>query len=191
MRCRSPNASSIASCSTRLRTDRRGKGRAGLTQAEFTALLARLGAAANAGDGKAFAACFTEDGLYHDYIYGPHQGRAAIMAMLENLFHRDATDYDWRFLDPVCHGEIGYARSLSRFVSTIPEFAGREVVIDGISRFVLKDGLIAEYHESVNGGVAMAQLGVEPARMAKVMRRWAERFLARDDIAAYRAAFRK
>ena len=162
-----------------------------MTQAECAALVARLGAAANAGDGEGFVACFSEDGVYHDYIYGPHRGRTAIADMLENLFHRDATDYDWRFSDPVCHGAIGYARSLSRFVSTIPEFAGREIVIDGISRFVLKDGLIAEYHESVNGGVAMAQLGVEPARMAKAMRRWADRFLARDDVAAYRAAFRK
>ena len=45
-------------------------------------------------------------------------------------------------------------------------------MIDGISRFVLRDGLIAEYRESVNGGVAMAQLGVEPERMAKVFGRW-------------------
>ncbi len=162
-----------------------------MMQAEFVALVARLGAAATAGDGKTFAACFTEDGVYHDYIYGPHQGRTAIADMLENLFHRDATDYDWRFLDPVCDGKIGYARSLSRFISTVPEFKGREIVIDGISRFVLKGGLIDEYHESVNGGVAMAQLGVQPERMAKVMRRWADQFLARDDIAAYRATFRK
>ena len=41
-----------------------------------------------------------------------------------------------------------------------------------MSRFVLRDGLIAEYHESVNGGVAMHQLGVEPARMDKVFARW-------------------
>jgi len=162
-----------------------------MSQSEFAALVARFSAAATAGDGKAFAACFTEDGVYHDYIYGPHTGRAAIADMLENLFHRDAADYDWRFLDPVCDGGTGYARSLSRFISTIPEFKGREVTIDGISRFVLKDGLIAEYHESVNGGVAMAQLGVAPERMAKVMRRWADRFLARNDVAAYRALFRK
>ena len=36
------------------------------------------------------------------------------------------------------------------------------MVIDGMSRFIVRDGLIAEYRESVNGGVAMAQLGVEP-----------------------------
>lgn len=162
-----------------------------MSQSEFAALVERFSKAATAGDGKAFAACFTPDGVYYDYIYGPHSGRESIADMLENLFHRDAADYDWRFFDPVCNGDIGYGRSLSRFVSTIPEFKGKEVTIDGTSRFVLKDGLIAEYHESVNGGVAMAQLGVAPERMAKVMRRWADRFLARDEVAAYRALFRK
>jgi MFS family permease len=43
----------------------------------------------------------------------------------------------------VCNGDTGYAWSLSRFTSTIPEFQGREVVIDGISRFRLENGLIA------------------------------------------------
>jgi len=158
---------------------------------EFAALVARLGSAATAGDGEAFAACFTPDGVYHDYIYGPHTGRAAIADMLVNLFHRDATDYHWQFLDPITDGSIGYARSLSRFVSTIAEFQGRQIVIDGISRFVLADGLIAEYRESVNGGVAMTQLGVAPERMAKVFHRWTERFLAEPEVAAYRAGFRK
>ena len=162
-----------------------------MTQDDFAALVARFGAAATAGDGKALAACFTEDGIYFDYIYGPHQGRASIADMLENLFHRDADDYDWTFYDPIVKGDMGYARSLSRFVSTIPEFKGRRVVIDGISRFVLKDGLIAEYHESVNGGVAQAQLGVAPERMAKVMKRWSERFLAQPDVAEYAKGFRK
>jgi ketosteroid isomerase-like protein len=162
-----------------------------VTQDDFAALVARFGAAATAGDGKALAACFTEDGIYFDYIYGPHRGRASIAGMLENLFHRDADDYDWTFYDPVVKGDMGYARSLSRFVSTIPEFKGRRVVIDGISRFVLKDGLIAAYHESVNGGVAQAQLGVAPERMAKVMKRWSERFLAQPDVAEYAKGFRK
>ena len=67
---------------------------------------------------------------------------------------------------------MGYAWSLSSFTSTIPQFEGKRVVIDGMSRFLVRDGLIAEYRESVNGGVAMAQLGVEPERMAKVFQRW-------------------
>jgi hypothetical protein len=140
----------------------------------FRDLLERLTRAAEAADGDAFAACFTPDATYHDYIYGPHTGRAAIAHMMSELFHRDAgPDYRWEMFDPVCDGRTGYAWSLSSFTSTLPEFAGRRVLIDGMSRFVLRDGLIAEYHESVNGCVAMAQLGVAPERMAKVARRWA------------------
>lgn len=141
---------------------------------EFRELLQRFTHAAETGDGAAFAACFTEDGVYHDYIYGPHSGRPAIAHMMQNVFHRDAgPDYRWEMFDPVCSGDIGYAWSLSSFTTTITEFAGRKVLIDGMSRFVLRDGLIASYHESVNGCVAMSQLGVAPDRMAKVAKRWA------------------
>ena len=156
-----------------------------MTNEDFAKLLARFSDAASRGDGTALAACFTEDGVYHDYIYGPHTGRASIADMLVNLFHRDAANYDWRMFDPVVNGNIGYAWSLSKFTSTIPAFKDKEVVIDGMSRFVLKDGLIAEYRESVNGGVAMAQLGVEPERMAKVMRRWAGWLKDRPEVKAY------
>ncbi|MBV9992854.1 MAG: nuclear transport factor 2 family protein [Alphaproteobacteria bacterium] len=161
-----------------------------MTQDEFASLLQRFAAAATAGDGHGLALCFTPDGVYHDYIYGPHRGREAIADMLVNLFHRDAAEYDWTFFDPVCSGDTAYARSLSRFVSAIPEFKGNEVVIDGISRFVLKDGHVAEYHESVNGGVAQSQLGVAPERMAKVMAKWTRRLLGQAEVGAYRAAAR-
>ena len=110
--------------------------------------------------------------------------------MLEELFHRDAAEYDWTFYDPVVNGDIGYAWSLSTFISTVPEYAGKEIVIDGTSRFVLEGDLIAEYHESVNGGVAHAQLGLAPERMARVMDRWAKRLRERGDVESYRAAVR-
>jgi ketosteroid isomerase-like protein len=161
-----------------------------MDQLAFKSLIARFSAAATAGDGKALADCFTPDGTYHDYIYGPHRGRGSIAEMLEDLFHRDAAEYDWTFYDPVVNGDVGYAWSLSTFVSTVPEYAGAEIVIDGISRFALKGDLIAEYHESVNGGVAHAQLGLSPERMAKVMGRWAKRLRERPEVEAYRAAVR-
>jgi ketosteroid isomerase-like protein len=161
-----------------------------MNQDDFAKLVQRFGAAATAGDGKALAECFTPDGIYFDYIYGPHSGRASIADMLEKLFHRDAAEYDWTFYDPAVNGDVGYAHSLSTFISTLPAYKGREVVIDGISRFVLKDGLIAEYHESVNGGVPQSQLGVAPERMAKVMARWSSNLLARPDVASYAAAVR-
>ena len=158
-----------------------------MTGEEFTRLLDAFTLSAESGDGKRFAAHFTEDAVYHDYIYGPHKGRADIAHMMENLFHRDAADYRWEMFDPVFDGRQGYAWSLSRFVSTIPQFKDKEVVIDGISRFIVRDGLIAEYRESVNGGVAMAQLGVEPDRMDKVFRRWTGWLRERPETVDYMA----
>lgn len=146
---------------------------------DFTALLEQFSDAAEAGDGAAFAACFTEDAVYHDYVYGDHQGRTEIAHMMEDQFHRDAgDDYRWEMFDPMCEDDLAYAWSLSSFTSTVPEFAGKKVVIDGMSRFKLRDGLIADYRESVNGGVAMAQLGVQPDRLAKVCAKWAKMLIA-------------
>ena len=143
-----------------------------MTGDEFVGLLNDLTLSAESGDGARFASHFTEDAIYYDYIYGAHTGRADIAHMMQDLFHRDAADYRWEMFDPVFDGAMGYAWSLSSFTSKIPQFKGQRVVIDGISRFIVRDGLITEYHESVNGGVAMAQLGVEPDRLNKVFKRW-------------------
>ncbi|MBI5131232.1 MAG: nuclear transport factor 2 family protein [Rhodopseudomonas palustris] len=144
-----------------------------MTLDDFRRLLTELTRAAEAADGERFARCFTEDGVYYDYIYGVHRGRKDIAHMLVDLFRRDAgDDYRWEMFDPVFDGTMGYAWSLSSFTSLVPQFKGRFVVIDGMSRFVVRDGLFSEYRESVNGGVAMQQLGVEPERMAKVFNRW-------------------
>jgi ketosteroid isomerase-like protein len=158
-----------------------------MTAEEFAKLLDEFTRAAESGDGARFAGHFTEDAVYHDYIYGPHKGRTDIARMMQNLFHRDAADYRWEMFDPVFDGKQGYAWSLSSFVSKIPQFEGKRVVIDGISRFILRDGLIAEYRESVNGGVAMAQLGVEPERMAKVFTRWSGWLKDRPETVEYLA----
>ncbi len=158
-----------------------------MTGDEFRHLLDEFTRAAESGDGARFAQHFTEDAVYHDYIYGPHRGRADIAHMLHDLFHRDAAEYRWEMFDPVFDGRQGYAWSLSSFTSTIPQFAGKRVVIDGMSRFIIRDGLIAEYRESVNGGVAMVQLGVEPARMAMVFSRWSGWLHERNETQAYLA----
>jgi ketosteroid isomerase-like protein len=156
-----------------------------MTQRDFAALVDRFAACATRGDGEGLAACFTQDGVYHDYIYGPHRGRPAIAHMLTGLFHRDATDYDWRMFDPVTDGATGYAWSLSAFTSTIEEFKGRRVIVDGMSRFTLKDGLIESYRESVNGGIPMAQLGVAAGRMERVMQKWSDRLKSEPQVKAY------
>jgi ketosteroid isomerase-like protein len=154
---------------------------------EFAALLDQFTLSAESGDGARFASHFSEDAIYYDYIYGAHKGRADIAHMMQDLFHRDAADYRWEMFDPVFDGEKGYAWSLSSFTSKIPQFAGKRVVIDGMSRFIIRDGLIAEYRESVNGGVAMAQLGVEPDRMTKVFKRWTGWLRERPETVEYLA----
>jgi hypothetical protein len=154
---------------------------------EFATLLDQFTLSAESGDGARFASHFTEGAIYYDYIYGAHNGRAEIAHMMQNLFHRDAADYRWEMFDPVFDGEKGYAWSLSSFTSKIPQFAGKRVVVDGMSRFIVRDGLIAEYRESVNGGVAMAQLGVEPDRMTKVFTRWTGWLRERPETVEYLA----
>ena len=158
-----------------------------MTRDEFAAFLSDFTLSAESGDGARFSRHFTEDGIYYDYIYGAHKGRTDIAHMMQGLFHRDAADYRWEMFDPVFDGIQGYAWSLSSFTSKIPQFAGQRVVIDGISRFMMRDGLIAEYRESVNGGVAMAQLGVAPDRMTKVFTRWTGWLRERPETVEYLA----
>jgi SnoaL-like protein len=158
-----------------------------MTGDEFARLLQAFTLSAESGDGARFASHFTEDATYHDYIYGAHRGRADIAHMMQNLFHRDAADYRWEMFDPVFDGAMGYAWSLSSFTSKIPQFEGQSVVIDGMSRIIVRDGLIAEYRESVNGGVAMTQLGVEPDRMTKVFKRWTGWLRERPETVEYLA----
>ena len=159
-----------------------------MDQAAFDKLLDRFTRTAEAGDGEAFAQCFTEDAVYHDYIYGDHVGRPEIAHMMSHLFHGDAgPDYRWEMFDPVINGDLAYAWSLSSFTSTRAEFEGKRVIIDGMSRFRLRDGLICDYAESVNGGIAMTQLGVAPERMAKVFRKWGGWLEARPETQDYLA----
>jgi hypothetical protein len=50
------------------------------------------------------------------------------------------------------------------------------VIFEGISRFRLRDGLIAHYGEVFDRGVAFTQLGYAPARIVKLLGRYATGF---------------
>ena len=52
--------------------------------------------------------------------------------------------------------------------------------MSGISFFRFKFNSIVEYSESVNGGIAMVQLGVKPKKMQKVFLKWFKRSLEDD-----------
>ncbi len=134
---------------------------------DFAAVLDRFTAAVEAGDGTALAALFTLDGVYNDRFYGAKTGREAIARMLEEEFWGHARDFRWRMFEPVCDGGVGYARYVFSYVSTLPGAEGRPVVFDGFSQFTFAADLIACYREQFNTGMAMAQLGFPPERIAK------------------------
>jgi ketosteroid isomerase-like protein len=135
----------------------------------FTDLLAAFTQAVVANDGAGLAALFTEDGIYADEFFGAHRGRAAIAAMLQR-FHDTGSDYRWDFFEPVGDGRIGYARFRFSYRSTLPESAGKPVMFEGISRFLLaENGLIAHYAEAFDRGVALVQLGFPAERIRRVV----------------------
>jgi len=141
----------------------------------FPDILARFTAAVQEGDGPALAALFTPDGVYVDGFYGPSAGREAIAHMLAEHFHGAAKDFLWQMLDPVCDGATGYARWLFSYTSTLPGAEGKRAVFEGMSRFELRDGLIARYTEVFDRGLALAQLDFPPERIARTVGRAAER----------------
>ena len=101
-------------------------------------------------------------------FFGAHTGRSAIAAMLQR-FHDTGSDYRWDFIDPVSDGATGYARFHFSFASRVPEAAGRPVLINGISRFRLKDGLIERYDEAFDRGIALVQLGFPAERIHRII----------------------
>lgn len=156
-----------------------------MTEAAFAALLRRFTTAVETGDGAALAALFTADGVYHDTFYGAFAGRAAIREMLEERFWRDGTAFLWDMADPVCDGTTGYAGWLFSYTATLPDCAGRRAVFEGMSRFVLADGLIRRYEEAFNAGIAFVQLGMAPARTATILGRMSEALTSRPEVARH------
>ena len=132
-------------------------------------------------DGESLANLFADNGVYHDYIYGSFKGKKNIKLMLNNYFHRDAKNFFWKMSDHIFRENIGYAKYMFTFTSKIPEYLGKKVVVSGISFFRFKFNSIVEYSESVNGGIAIVQLGVKPEKMQKVFLKWFKRSL-KDDL---------
>jgi hypothetical protein len=134
----------------------------------FPALLEEFTAAGVANDGARFAALFTETATYDDNFFGLHRGRAEIAAMLQR-FHDTGENYCWEFQEPVTDGTLGYAWFRFSFASKMPGCEGKPVLIVGISCFRLENGLIAEYREVFDTGIALAQLGFPGDRIKRML----------------------
>jgi hypothetical protein len=141
----------------------------------FQALLEIMTRAICAGDGKAAAACFTPEGVYHDGFYGEFKGRAEIARMVTGFFHRDARDFQWTVMDAVSDGATGYARYDFSYVSKVAGSEGREAGFSGIACCALQDGLIRHYSEQFDRAPVLVQLGFPDERIMKSMRKQARR----------------
>ena len=139
----------------------------------FIKLLDQFTSSVEAGTGKTLASLFTEDGIYHDTFYGTFKGPAAIAQMLEGLFWGDAEAFLWDMMDPVfdTKRQVGYARWVFSYTSTMDDSVGKRVVFDGISQFHLKDGLIKVYREVFSAGLALVQLEMDPKRTTRILER--------------------
>ena len=150
-----------------------------------TAMLRTFCDAVERHDGKAFAALFTEDGVYHDVFYGAFKGRGKIAEMIDDWFYRTATDFRWDMHAPVTDGETLYARYTFSYRSTLPEARGARAMFEGVSIMKLRDGLIAEYHEVANTATGFVDMNFAPERIAKIMAKQGAALKARPEMARH------
>jgi ketosteroid isomerase-like protein len=136
-------------------------------------------------DGKAFAALFAEDGVYHDVFYGAFKGRAKIAEMIDDWFYRTANDFRWDMHAPVSDGTTLYARYTFSYRSTLPEAKGARAMFEGVSIMTLRDGLIAEYHEVANTATGFVDMNFAPERIAKIMAKQGAALKARPEMARH------
>lgn len=146
---------------------------------DFETLLSRFAAAVRSGDGTGLASLFTEDGVYDDGFYGAFHGRDAIAGMLTEHFHGAAEDFVWELFDAVCDGDVGHARYVFSYKPTVEDATGDRVVFEGASRLLIEDGLIREYSEVFDTGIALTQLGFPGERIVRSLERRAEEVRSR------------
>jgi ketosteroid isomerase-like protein len=147
-----------------------------------TAMLRAFCDAVERRDGAAFAALFTEDGVYHDVFYGAFAGREKIAAMLDDWFYRTATDFRWDMHTPVSDGETLYARYTFSYRSTLPEAQGARAMFEGVAIMTLRDGGIVSYREVANTATAFADMNFAAERVAKIAAKQAVALKARPEM---------
>ena len=148
----------------------------------ITAMLRAFCDAVEQRNGKAFAALFTEDGVYHDVFYGAFSGHAAIADMVDDHFYRTATDFRWDMHTPVSDGETLYARYTFSYRSTLPEAKGARAMFEGVAIMKLRDGKIASYHEVANTAPGFVDMNFAPERIAKIAAKQGAALKARPEM---------
>ena len=133
-------------------------------------------------NGAAFAALFTEDGVYYDVFYGAFAGRAKIAEMIDDWFYRTATDFRWDMHTPVSDGQTLYARYTFSYRSLLPEANGARAMFEGVAIMKFADGRIAEYHEVANTATGLVDMNFAPERLARIVARQGAVLKARPEM---------
>lgn len=149
---------------------------------DIPAMLARFCDAVERRDGQAFAALFTDDGVYHDVFYGTFNGRARIAELIDDWFYRTATDFRWDMHAPVSDGETLYARYTFSYRSTLPEAKGARAMFEGVAIMKIRDGTIEEYREVANTATAFVDMNFAPERIAKIVAKQGLELKARPEM---------
>jgi len=89
----------------------------------FKTLIQKMTQAAVRGDGPGVAACFCENGIYHDVFYGEFRGNA-IINLIEGHFHRDGKDFQWDLYDAIEQNGIDMCSVIHRHCRK-PRIGGR------------------------------------------------------------------
>ena len=144
----------------------------------FKTLIQKMTQAAVRGDGLGVAACFCENGIYHDVFYGEFRG-SAIINLIEGHFHRDGKDFQWDLYDAIEQNGIGYARYVFSYASKLPEAKDRRATFEGVAICRLESGRIREYREVANAVTGLHLLGFSPERLARFVARETKTLLAR------------
>lgn len=146
----------------------------------FNDLILKMTQSIVAKDGVRTSECFTEDGVYHDVFYGSFV-KLKIPTMVEDYFHRDASNFIWDIFDPISISNIGYARYVFSYDSKLPDCDGKRAVFEGVARCELRDGLLLSYHEVADAFAGLSQLGFSGARLKKIAEKHSSLLLARDE----------
>jgi len=144
----------------------------------FKTLIQKMTQAAVRGDGLGVAACFCENGIYHDVFYGEFKG-SAIINLIEGHFHRDGKDFQWDLYDAIEQNGIGYARYVFSYASKLPHAKDRRATFEGVAICRLESGRIREYREVANAVTGLHLMGFSPERLARFVDRETKTLLER------------
>ena len=106
----------------------------------------------HAMDPDAIAACFAEDGVWHNMPYAPISGRAAIAATVK-AFLGEMTEGEFHVH---ARGEIAPGVIVTERTDVFRGPGGKTITIPVMGIFEIKDGLIQSWRDYFDAGVMTA-----------------------------------